>query len=212
MSLAVKICGLKTEAALEAAIEGGAAYVGFIFFPRSPRAIDVELAARLRQRVPDSVRAVAVVVDADDKTLDRIVTRVEPDLLQLHGRETPTRASILRRRYHRPLMKAIPVAARADIDAALAFPEADYLLFDSKPAPEDTRPGGNARAFDWALTKELKLAKPWLLAGGLTPDNLAEAIRLSGARAVDVSSGVESAPGEKDVALIARLLEMAKTL
>ena len=213
MSLAVKICGLKTEDAVDAAVEGGAAYVGFIFFPRSPRALAPDAAAVLRKRVPPAVRTVAVVVDADDTTLDRIMREVAPDLLQLHGRESPARTAQLRRRYDRPVIKALPVATAADLrDVAIYAKEADILLFDAKPGPEASRPGGNALSFDWALMRGVKLQKPWLLAGGLTADNLAEAVATSGAAAVDVSSGVERAPGEKDVALIRRLLEVAKNM
>ena len=213
MTVQVKICGLKTEEAIDAAVDAGAAYIGFILFPRSPRALTPEAAGLLRKRVPKSVRSVAVTVDANDALLDRIMTIVGPDMLQLHGQETPTRTGQLRRRYAKPVIKALPIAERVDFAPAAAYAEvADMLLFDAKPAPGDTRPGGNARSFEWSLLKDFKSPKPWLLAGGLTAETLAEAVAASGATAIDVSSGVETAPGEKDVALIRALLDKAKAL
>ena len=199
----VKICGLRTPESLRAAVEAGARYVGFVFFARSPRNLSPEAARTLAAEVPPGVAKVALVVDADDATLDEIAARVPLDMLQLHGRESPERVAEIRARYGLPVMKAIGIATEADLPAiALYESVADQLLIDAKPAPGADLPGGNGLAFDWRLLAGRKWQKPWMLAGGLSPENVARAIHLTGARQVDVSSGVESAPGVKDAALI----------
>ncbi len=206
----VKICGLTDEAALDAAVAGGAAYVGFVFFPPSPRALSLEAAARLAQRVPPGLARVALTVDADDATLDALVEAVPVDMLQLHGRERPERVAEVRDRYGLPVMKAIGVAGEGDL-AALdeATRAADQVLVDAKPPKDAALPGGNGLAFDWRLIAGRRWTVPWMLAGGLVAGNVAEAVRLTGARQVDVSSGVESAPGRKDPAAIAAFLAAA---
>lgn len=214
MSVGVKICGLTTEQAVAATVEGGARFAGFVFFPKSPRAVTARAAGSLRASLPKSVAAVAVTVDAEDQLVAQIMTETRPDYLQLHGAETPERVAAIRERFGVPVIKALPVSTAADLDAVPGYAAvADLLLFDAKPAPGNTAlPGGNARVFDWALVKDLDPGRPWLLAGGLTPENLAQAIAASGARLVDVSSGVEVASGVKDPALIRQFLAVAKTL
>jgi phosphoribosylanthranilate isomerase len=208
----VKICGLKEELALEAALAGGADYVGFVFFAPSPRAVGLDaarpLAARARRR---GAKVVALLVDPDDGLLEGVVKAAEPDILQLHGRESPARAAEIGQRWRRQIMKAIPVAAPGDAALALRYAGvADLVLFDAKAPAGATRPGGNGLAFPWGLLAEVQDKVTYMLSGGLAPDNVAEAIRLTGAPIVDVSSGVESRPGEKDPALIARFLQIAK--
>ncbi len=213
MPVEVKICGLTTADAVDAAVEGGARYVGFVFFPPSPRSLSPAAAAPLAARVPDQVIRVALTVDADDAFLDAILAAVRIDLLQLHGDESPARAAAIRARYRLPVMKALPVAEAADLARADAYTDAvDRLLFDARPPPGATRPGGNARSFDGSLLRRRSFARPWLLAGGLNADNLAAAVAASGAAAVDVSSGVEVAPGVKSAAKIRELLALARTL
>jgi len=213
MSVAVKICGLNDADGVAAAVAGGAALVGFVFFPASPRYVEPETAARLGANVPKTILKVGLVVDADDATLARIVERGKIDMLQLHGAETPTRAAEIHLRFGLPVMKVIPVETALDVDKAREFESvADRLMFDARPPKDATRPGGNARPFDWSLLKGRAFAKPWLLAGGLTAANVAEAVRASGARAVDVSSGVETAPGQKSPAKIAEFLRIATAL
>ncbi len=214
----VKICGLRTEETLDAAIEGGADFVGLVFFPKSPRNVDLATAAclarRAHERSPSKV--VALVVDADDRLLDAIAGEVLPDILQLHGLETPERVAAIRSRLGLPLWKAVPVAKAADVEAGLAYMAegrlADLVLFDAKP-PDDpaSLPGGNGLAFDWRILDGLAGRHPFVLAGGLTPDNVAAAVELTRPAVVDVSSGVESAPGLKDTALIRRFIRAAKT-
>lgn len=214
MSVAVKICGINAADALAAAREGGAAFVGFIFYPPSPRAVTPEEAGRLAAG-KGGMQAVAVTVDADDATLAGIVEAAPIDLLQLHGAESPERVAAVRERFRLPVMKAVKVAGPADLDAAQPYLDAaDRLLFDAKP-PKDARgmlPGGNALAFDWQLLAGRDWPRPWMLSGGLNAGNLAEAVAASGARAVDVSSGVEVEPGRKDPGRISALLELARTL
>jgi phosphoribosylanthranilate isomerase len=213
MSLAVKICGLKTPEAVDAAVEGGAAYAGFVFFEKSPRFLTPAAARALKGRLPARVKAVALLVDPPDETLVYTIEGMAPDLIQLHGAESPARVTAIRTRFGLPVIKAIPVASKADLGAVSAYDAvADMLLFDAKPAPGASRPGGNAQAFDWSLLGGLRPARPWLLAGGLTSANIAEAVRATGAAAVDVSSGVERAPGEKDPALIRAFLAAASAL
>ncbi|MBM3565389.1 MAG: phosphoribosylanthranilate isomerase [Alphaproteobacteria bacterium] len=213
MTLAVKICGLKDQAAVAAAVRGGADFVGFVFFPPSPRFVPPETAGALGAAVPKSVLKVGLVVDADDGMLEKIVATAKPDMLQLHGKESPARAAQIRARSGLPVMKALSVARAADLDAARDFEDSvDRFLFDAVPPKGATRPGGNAEPFDWALLAGRSFAKPWLLAGGLTAGNLADAVRRSAARGVDVSSGVESAPGAKDPEKILEFLRVAKSL
>ncbi len=200
MKTQTKICGLRTPESVDCAVEAGAAMVGFVFFPRSPRAISIAEAAELTKRVPDGVKKVALTVNADDALLEEIVEKAGVDVLQLHGNEQPERAFEIRHTYNLPVIKALPVEDPVDLMVARGYDGVvDYFLFDAKPPADATRPGGNAVAFDWTLLKDFSLAKPWLLAGGLTPDNVAEAVQTSGAHWVDVSSGVEDAPGEKNL-------------
>ena len=207
----VKICGLNDPRAVAAAVAGGADFVGVVFFAKSPRAVTPERAAELLEAVPRRIRRVGLFVEPDDRLLDRVLTRVRLDLLQFHGKETPARIEAARDAWGLPVMKAIGVAAAADLDAAAAYlAVADRLMFDAKAPTGADRPGGNARAFDWTLLAGRKWPLPWMLAGGLTARNVAGAIRRSGARAVDVSSGVEKSPGVKDPQKILRFLKAAK--
>ncbi|MBU0725048.1 MAG: phosphoribosylanthranilate isomerase [Alphaproteobacteria bacterium] len=210
----VKICGLSTPESVAAAIEGGADYLGFVFYPRSPRNVTPEQAALLAAPVPLSVQTVALTVDASDALLQTIIDTMGPAILQLHGHETPERVTEIRQRFGVPVMKVLSVAGPEDVAAAHAYEDiADRLMFDARP-PKDMAnalPGGNALRFDWTLLAGTSWKKPWLLAGGLTPDNVAEAIRISGAPGVDVSSGVEDAPGRKSIPLIQAFLKAAKT-
>jgi phosphoribosylanthranilate isomerase len=214
MTVAVKICGLKNDASIDAAIEGGADYIGLVFHAASPRNVDLDAARSLAILARDRAKVVALLVDPDDDTLAEVVAGVEPDLIQLHGAETPQRVRQISEHFLRPVMKAIRVAAPADAEAAQAYADvAELILFDAK-APEDrpgALPGGNGIAFDWQALSGVRGKFPFMLAGGLTPLNVAEAIRRTGAAAVDVSSGVERAPGEKDPDLIRRFLRAAKT-
>ncbi|WP_299640747.1 phosphoribosylanthranilate isomerase [uncultured Ruegeria sp.] len=199
-----KICGLTAPEHVRAAAEAGAGYVGFVFFPKSPRNLDVSQATDLAHLVPVGVAKVALVVNATDEELDEIVSTVPLDMLQLHGKESPERVTEVRERFGLPVMKAIGVAEAEDLAAIDLYSEvADQLLIDAKPPRESELPGGNGLAFDWRLLAGRKYwRRPWMLAGGLTPQNVAEAVRMTGARQVDVSSGVESAPGVKDADLI----------
>ncbi len=211
MSVSVKICGLSDRAGLDAAVAAGARYVGFVFFAKSPRAVTVDQAATLAIEVPPGIAKVALVVDADDATLDEIVARVPLDMLQLHGRETPERVAEIRARHGLPVMKAVGVASEADLPMLDAYAAvADQILVDAKAPKGAALPGGNGLAFDWRLIAGRRWPVPWMLAGGLTPDNLAEAVAKTGARQVDVSSGVESAPGVKDEARIRAFLDAAR--
>lgn len=211
MSIAVKICGINHADALAAAVDGGARYVGFVFYPRSPRAVAPALAAELARRVPTGVRAVGLFVDADDAFLDHVLSQVPLDLLQLHGNESPARLTAIRNRFRLPLMKAIKIATAADLpDAVPYLAVADQLLFDAKaPAGVTALPGGNGIAFDWSILAGRTWSRPWMLSGGLTSDNLATAVATSGAPAVDVSSGVEDRPGHKVPERIRRFLAAA---
>jgi len=198
-----KICGLTRPEDVAAAAGAGAAYVGFVFFPKSPRNVSLSQARDLAVDVPVGVAKVALVVNADDAALDAITDAVPLDMLQLHGSETPERVAGIRSRYGLPVMKAVGVADAQDAAALDVYSEvADQLLVDAKPPREATLPGGNGVTFDWRLVSNRRWSVPWMLAGGLTPDNVAEAVALTGARQVDVSSGVEASPGIKDAALI----------
>jgi phosphoribosylanthranilate isomerase len=211
MTPVVKICGLSTPATLDAVLDAGADMVGFVFFPKSPRHIDWETARAFGRQARGQAKIVALSVDADDDTLKRIVDALSPDLMQLHGSETPVRVKEIRELCARPTMKAIGVAARTDLAAAEAYRSvADTLLIDAKPPKGAALPGGNGRPFDWSLTREFRPSVPWLLSGGLDPDTVERAIALSRARGVDVSSGVESAPGVKDPAKIRAFVAAAR--
>src|ERR1051325_6606584 len=199
MPLTVKICGLRTPQALDAALESGADLVGFVFFPPSPRNLGLEAARMLGERVAGRAGKVALTVDATDETLLDIVNALKPDMLQLHGKETPERVVAVRRRFGLPVMKALPIAERADLAPIRLYDTvADRLIFDARAPREATRPGGLGKAFDWRLLENLDCAVPFMLSGGLDRSNIGEAIAITRAPAVDVSSGVERAPGEKD--------------
>jgi phosphoribosylanthranilate isomerase len=211
MGVQAKICGVRTAEAVAVALDGGAAFLGFNFFPKSPRYLDPDAATRLAEPVRGRVKVVAVMVDPSDEDADRIAGALRPDFAQLHGAETPARARAVAQRMGSGLIKVLPVAEAADLAPAADFDAfADHLMFDTKPAPDARMPGGTGRAFDWTLLAGRRFRRPWLLAGGLDPWNLAEAVRLSGAPIVDVSSGVERGPGLKDPALIAAFLDAAK--
>jgi phosphoribosylanthranilate isomerase len=211
MSLIVKICGLSTEETLDAALAAGADMVGFVFFPKSPRYIAPARAAALAERVAGRAETVALTVDMDKSALAEIVETVQPDWLQLHGAESLDAVASLRRAFGRQIMKALPVSAPADLEAALRYAAvADRLLLDARPPKEALRPGGNGAPFDWTLLDGFDPDVPYLLSGGLAPGNVAEAVRVSGAPGVDVSSGVESAPGMKDAPLIRAFIANAR--
>ena len=207
----VKICGLSTPGTVQAALDGGAAVLGFNFFPASPRYLTPDAAARLVPPARGKASIVAVTVDPDDDLLDRLMATLKPDLIQLHGKETPSRASDVARRTGAGLIKALPVSESPDLDAALAFESVvDHLMFDAKPPTDAAMPGGLGSPFDWTILAGRRFARPYLLAGGLDPWNVGEAMRLSGAPFVDVSSGVERGPGIKDPGLISAFLEAVR--
>ena len=209
----VKICGLTAAADVAAAVSAGAAYVGFVFFEKSPRHVVPDAARGLALDVPPGVAKVALTVDADNAALDALTGRVPLDFLQLHGEESPARVAEIKARYGLPVMKAIGVAEAADLAQVDVYAGvADQLLIDAKPPPGATRPGGNALAFDWRLIEGRDWPLPWLLAGGLTPDNVAQAVARTGAKQLDVSSGVERAPGVKDAKLIRTFIDNARGL
>jgi phosphoribosylanthranilate isomerase len=211
MSLIIKICGLKTPEALDAALDSGADLVGFVFFPPSPRHLGLAAARALGERVKGRAGKVALTVDADDETFAGIIAALKPDMLQLHGKETPERVAEVRRRFALPVMKAIPIAARDDLSRIARYAlVADRLIFDARAPQDATRPGGLGKAFDWTLLKGIDVAIPFMLSGGLDAGNVAEALRITRAPGVDVSSGVERAPGEKDVAKIRAFIGAAR--
>jgi phosphoribosylanthranilate isomerase len=206
-----KICGLTTPEAVAAALEGGASHLGFMIFEASPRAIAPEAAARLAEPVRRRSRTVAVTVDPDDALLDRIMAILAPDLIQLHGRESPARAAQVRARTGAEVIKVLHVSEAGDLDAAAAYEgAAEHLMFEARPPKGADRPGGHGAAFDWTILAGRSFARPWFLAGGLDPWNVGEAVRTSGAPLVDVSSGVERGPGVKDPALISAFLEAVR--
>ncbi len=206
----VKICGLKTEADVAAVAASGAAYMGLVFFAKSPRNLTIPEARVLALAAPVGLAKVALTVNADDATLDAIVEAMPLDMLQLHGAETPERVAELRTRYGLPVMKAVGIADEGDLAALLDYSfVADQILVDAKPPKTAALPGGNGLSFDWRLVAQRRWLRPWMLAGGLTPENVAQAIRLTNARQVDVSSGVESAPGVKDTARIRGFVKAA---
>lgn len=211
MSLIVKICGLSTPEALDAALDSGADMVGFVFFPRSPRHLGFDAARLLGKRVRGRAQKVALTVDAGDSGLDAIVEALQPDVLQLHGRELPARVAKVKQRFGLPVIKAIAIEKKIDLSAIEDYQAvADRLLFDALPPREATRPGGLGNAFDWNLLEDLQTRVPFMLSGGLDAGNVGEALRITHAPGVDVSSGVESAPGEKDVDLIRAFVHAAR--
>lgn len=213
MAVLAKICGLKTPETMAAAVAGGASLVGFNFYGRSPRCVDPATVKQLEASVPASVRKVGLLVDDSDARIAEILAGCDLDLLQLHGHETPERVAEIRAHFGKPVIKVIPVSEASDLDRATAYePVVDYLMFDAKPPKSmvNALPGGNALSFDWTLLAGRRFQRPWLLAGGLTPDNLIEAVRISGAPMVDVSSGVEDRPGEKNVSKIKAFLDASK--
>ena len=211
MDIRVKICGLRDAGHIAAAAKAGANYLGFVFFPRSPRNLGLAQARDLALGVPVGIAKVGLVVDADNAFLDALLANVPLDMLQLHGRESVARVAEVRARYGLPVMKAVGVADADDLAAVADYSQvADQILVDAKAPTGADLPGGNGRAFDWTLLSRRRWPRPWMLAGGLTPENVAEAIYLTGARQVDVSSGVETAPGVKDAGLIADFIAAAR--
>jgi len=203
MALDIKICGLKTDEALAAALAGGASHVGFIFFAKSPRYVDPAEAGRLRQAARGKASAVAVTVDAGDAFLDEMVAKMSPDMLQLHGSETPERVVEVKARYGLPVMKALSLSEAADIERIKPFIGiADRFLFDAKPPKGSELPGGNGVAFDWRILAGLDAGVDYMLSGGLNAANIGDALQLANPPGIDISSGVESAPGVKEPALI----------
>lgn len=211
MAVEVKICGINSPEAARAA--AGADYAGFVFYPPSPRHVTPEQAARLAADLPPEVKKVGLFVDADDAAIEAALKALRLDMLQLHGQETPARVAEIKARFKLPVMKAVKLAGAGDLESAKTFePVCDRLLFDAKPPPAmtDALPGGNALAFDWKLLRGFSAAIPWTLSGGLTAENVGEALAVSGAKAVDVSSGVEDKRGHKDPALIRRFIAAAR--
>lgn len=213
MSVRVKFCGLCRPEDVAAAVAAGAAYVGLVFFPRSPRHLTIAEARDLALGVPEGIAKVALTVDASDEDLAAILAEVPIDMLQLHGRETTGRVAAVKARFGLPVMKAVGVAGPDDLrNLDLYGQVADQILVDAKPPKDAALPGGNGLAFDWRLIARRRWPVPWMLAGGLTPANVAEAIRLTGARQVDVSSGIESAPGVKDAGLMRAFADAARSV
>ena len=206
----VKICGLRSVADVQAVASAGAAYFGLNFFAPSPRYVSLELARELALAAPVGLAKVALTVDADDATLDAIVAAMPLDMLQLHGHETPDRVAQVRARYGLPVMKVLGVRDEGDLAPLIDFSTvADQIMIDAKAPKGAVLPGGNGVPFDWRLVTGRRWLRPWMLAGGLTPENVAEAVRLTGVQQVDVSSGVESAPGVKDLARVAAFVTAA---
>ena len=213
MAIDVKICGLSDEDAIAAAVEGGASMLGFVFFPPSPRSITVKRASELTKGIPKDVIRVGLVVDADDKWIAKIVSGAGIDMLQLHGQETVKRTFEIREKYGLPIIKSLPIQKAADLTHAYKFEGiVERLMFDAKPPEGASRPGGNARALDWPLLSGAKFKSPWILAGGLTANNVRKAVEISGARAVDVSSGVEDLSGYKSLKKIRAFLAASSAL
>jgi phosphoribosylanthranilate isomerase len=212
MTAKAKICGLSTPEAVAAALDGGAAYLGFVFFPKSPRNIAPQAAARLAPPArARGVKIVALAVDPTDAEVDAIVAGLSPDLIQLHGKETPARVHEIAARTGRGIVKVAPVAEASDVAAASVYePLVEHLMFETKPPKDAERPGGLGVTFDWTLLAGRRFSRPWFLAGGLDPWNVGEAIAASGAPLVDVSSGVERGPGLKDPALITAFLDAVR--
>ncbi|WP_293901523.1 phosphoribosylanthranilate isomerase [Phenylobacterium sp.] len=211
MTATTKICGLSTSEAVRAALDGGAGWLGFVFFEKSPRNVAPDLAARLVQPVKGRAKVVALLVDPSDAEVDRIARILQPDLMQLHGKETPARAHEIARRAGVGVIKVLPVSEASDLRAAAAYDTVvEHLMFDAKPPKDAERPGGLGAPFDWTLLAGRRFARPWFLAGGLDPWNVAGAVAASGAPMVDVSSGVERGPGLKDPALITAFLDAVR--
>ena len=211
MTLLIKICGLKTPEAIDVAIDAGADMVGFVFFAPSPRNVGYAAARVLGERVRGRAKKVALSVDAPDAELAAIIESLKPDLLQLHGKEAPERVAMVRSRFRLPVMKALPIAERSDLSPIRLYDKvADRLIFDARPPRDATRPGGLGRTFDWRLLEDLRTDVPYMLSGGLDAGNVAEALRITRAPGVDVSSGVESAPGEKDLDKIRAFIRAAR--
>jgi phosphoribosylanthranilate isomerase len=211
MSVLIKICGLKTVEALDAALDAGADMVGFVFFPPSPRHLGFEAARTLSERVRGRVKKVALSVDADNEWLAASIDALKPDALQLHGRETPERVAMVRSLFRIPVVKALPIAERRDLSPIHAYAKvADRLLFDARAPREATRPGGLGKRFDWRLLQDINPGVPFMLSGGLDAGNVAEALRITHAPIVDVSSGVEREPGEKDPEKIRAFIRAAR--
>ncbi|MFN3867888.1 MAG: phosphoribosylanthranilate isomerase [Hyphomicrobiaceae bacterium] len=215
MSTEAKICGIRGEAALEAALNGGARWIGLVFVARSPRCLDISRAAELAALARGRIKIVALVADADDAEIDTIVRGVGPDVLQLHGHETMERVAAIRARFGVPVIKAVGVATAADVAAAFRYHApgrlADLVLLDAKAPPGSDLKGGHGAPFDWMILSAVPIDVPYMLAGGLNPGNVRDCILKTGAPAVDVSSGVETAPGEKSPELIQRFLQAVKT-
>jgi len=210
VSVQVKICGITSADAVDAAASAGAAFGGLVFHPNSPRNVELEQARSLADQMRGRLKSVALIVDKDDAGIEALVGLVRPDFLQLHGSESARRAAYIRGKFRLPVIKAIPVATQADLLAASEYEDAaDMLMFDARPPKGAQRPGGHGAAFDWKILSGRNFTKPWFLAGGLTKDNIAHAVELSGARLVDVSSGVESATGVKDPQRIRDFIQAA---
>ena len=213
MSVDLKICGLSTPAAVNAAVIGHAKYIGFVFFESSPRAVTPNIMANLCLSVPKNIKKVGLFVDASIETIASAVSTGSLDMIQLHGSESPSMLSEIKSKFGLPVMKAIPIACKEDLATAKTYENyADMLLFDSKPPSSATRPGGNALSFDWSLIAGQNWRLPWMLAGGINMENLALAVEISGATAIDVSSGVEDLEGFKSPVKIKELLYFAATL
>jgi phosphoribosylanthranilate isomerase len=211
MPVLIKICGLTTPVALDAALDAGADLVGFVFFPPSPRHIGFEAARVLGERVQNRARKVAVSVDATDEHLQKYISALKPDFLQLHGKETPERVAVIRSRFGLPVIKALPISERADLSSVHLFGKvADLLMFDARAPRAASRPGGLGQPFDWRLLENLALDVPFVVSGGLDAGNVAEALRIARPDGVDVSSGVERAPGEKDAEMIRTFIRTAR--
>ncbi len=210
--MAVKICGLTSADAVDAAVSAGAAYGGLVFHPKSPRFVALEQAATLADRMRGRLKVVALIADMEDAGIEAVVKSVRPDFLQLHGSETVKRTAEIRARFGLPVIKALGISEASDLEVAADYEKfADMLMFDARPPKGAERAGGHGAAFDWKLLAGRSFTRPWFLAGGLTPDNVSRAVALSGAVQVDVSSGVESAPGVKDAARIAAFINATKS-
>ncbi|HWU56249.1 MAG TPA: phosphoribosylanthranilate isomerase [Rhizomicrobium sp.] len=211
MTAQVKICGITSADAIDAAVFAGAAYGGLVFHPKSPRFVSLEQARALADHMRGRLRIVTLIADMDDAGIERLAQTVRPDFLQLHGSESARRAAYIRGKFGLPVIKALPVSEPSDLAAAAEYENAvDMLMFDARPPKGAERGGGHGQAFDWKILAGKSFTKPWFLAGGLSPDNVGRAIELSGAKLVDVSSGVESAPGVKDAARIRDFITAVK--
>ena len=211
MTLKAKICGVSTPEAVRAALDGKAGWLGFVFFPKSPRNLSLEAALRLAEPVRQRAKVVALLVDPSDAQVEEVARTLRPDLIQLHGKETPARTREIAVRSGAGIIKALPVSEAADLDAARAYESVvEHLMFEARPPKDAVLPGGSGRTFDWTLTAGRRFERPWFLAGGLDPWNVQEAADVSGAPLVDVSSGVERGPGLKDPALITAFLDAVR--